>query len=130
MVAGIFLFLPNIFISESGGEKMEVRWKAWLVYEGEAVGGSGLCALLQAIRQYGSLNQAAQKLGISYRQAWGRLRQAEATLQRELVYKQTGGEHGGGMSLTADGEQLLRFFQEMTAEIEAVVGRWQQRKPF
>lgn len=109
---------------------MEVRWKAWLVYEGEAVGGSGLCALLQAIQQYGSLNQAAQKLGISYRQAWGRLRQAEANLQRELVYKQTGGEHGGGMSLTADGEQLLCFFQEMTAEIEAVVNRWQQRKPF
>ncbi|AVX20081.1 MAG: winged helix-turn-helix domain-containing protein [Bacillota bacterium] len=109
---------------------MEVRWKAWLVYDDKAVGGSGLCALLKAIQQYGSLNQAAQKLGISYRQAWGRLRKAEAVLQRELVYKQTGGENGGGMSLTGDGERLLLFFEQMTAEINAVVSYWQQRKPF
>ncbi|GAW32300.1 winged helix-turn-helix domain-containing protein [Carboxydocella sp. JDF658] len=109
---------------------MDIRWKAWLVFQEKAVGGSGLINLLKAIQHYGSLNQAAQNLGISYRQAWGRLRKAEIALQRELVYKQTGGENGGGMILTEDGERLLLFFEQLTAEMEAVIRHWQQRKPF
>ncbi|MBY4895723.1 substrate-binding domain-containing protein [Cupriavidus sp. AU9028] len=60
--------------------------------------------LLQAVRETGSLHAAAAKVGLSYRHAWGIMRDWEAMLGRSVLDM----ERGRGASLTRFGERLLR----------------------
>jgi len=43
----------------------------------------------------GSINQAAAKLGMSYRAAWGKVTATEKRLGIKLLNKHTGGYHSG-----------------------------------
>lgn len=64
--------------------------------------------LLQAIERTGSINSAAQLLGIQYKSAWQKLDQINNLLPYPLVDKRTGGSGGGGSVLTEEGRKLLR----------------------
>jgi molybdate transport system regulatory protein len=55
---------------------MQARFKVWLQEE-KPVFGDGMAKLLGAIDELGSINQAAAKLKMSYRQAWGRIKASE-----------------------------------------------------
>ena len=88
---------------------------AWLTRGDEPVLGPRHLAILEALRELGSLNAAAKHLHISYRDAWGKVHQAEATLGIKLIAARVGGAGGGGSRLSAAGEQLvtrLRAFHE------------------
>lgn len=63
--------------------------------------------LLEAIARQGTLTDGAATLGISYRVAWGKLRNLEAALGARLVERKVGGRHGGSSKLTAAAEQLV-----------------------
>ncbi len=63
--------------------------------------------LLQALEQSGSINSAAQSLGIQYKSAWQKLDQINNLLPYPLVVKRTGGSGGGGSVLTEEGRKLL-----------------------
>ncbi|MEM2866611.1 MAG: LysR family transcriptional regulator, partial [Candidatus Hadarchaeales archaeon] len=67
----------------------EVR--LWLRKGGKAVGGKGKVELLLAIEKEGSLSKAARKLGLSYRHAWGMVRELERELGTELLQRRRGG---------------------------------------
>lgn len=62
-----------------------------------------LFMLLEGVRTSGSLSQAARALGMSYRHAWGMMREKEQKLGAELIVKQ----RGRGATLTAFGARLL-----------------------
>lgn len=64
-------------------------------------------ALLQAIADTGSLQQAARTAGYSYKGAWLLLETAGNLIQAPLLERQTGGRGGGGSRLSPQGEQLL-----------------------
>ena len=75
---------------------------------GADAGGCGgfhnpLIALLQAVRQHGSIAGAAQALGHSYRHVWGELRRWEAEVDRGLIVW----DRGQRAHLTEFGEKLL-----------------------
>ncbi|MBI4798570.1 MAG: LysR family transcriptional regulator, partial [Desulfarculus sp.] len=57
----------------------------WLERDGRVLFGQGRQELLAAIVETGSLAGAAQKLGMSYRAAWGRLKASEERLGLALV---------------------------------------------
>ncbi|MEI7738040.1 MAG: LysR family transcriptional regulator [Betaproteobacteria bacterium] len=63
--------------------------------------------ILQSIRQFGSISQAARQVGVSYKAAW----QAVDTLSNlagvPLLDKLVGGAGGGGARLSLAGENLL-----------------------
>ena len=62
---------------------------------------SVLYQLLMLVRQTGSLHKAAGELKMSYRAAWGKVRQSEDTLGFGLLEK---GRHGrSGAHLTSEG---------------------------
>ncbi|EGP08575.1 molybdopterin binding domain-containing protein [Bradyrhizobiaceae bacterium SG-6C] len=63
-----------------------------------------LFALLEAIRRTRKLTDAAAKVGLHYRQAWGLITSWSDALGQPLVLK----ERGKGTSLTALGESLLQ----------------------
>ncbi len=103
---------------------IEPKFKLWL-NSGTAQGvfGDGKYRLLRAIEQYGSLQQAARALHISYRKAWGDLQKAQDQLGVKLVEKQRGGSTGGGAKLTADGERWLAAYEQFRADIEQEMTR-------
>ena len=69
--------------------------------------GSTAISLLQALERTGSINSAAQALGMQYKSAWQKLDQINNLLPYPLVVKRTGGSGGGGSILTEEGKKLL-----------------------
>lgn len=81
-----------------------------------------LCAILSAVAQHGSLRKATQVLGMSYRYAWGLVRQAEEEIGTPLLVRKVGGPSGGGAQLTQTGEDLLRRHRLLTREAAVIMG--------
>lgn len=62
-----------------------------------------LFGILSAIREEGSIAQAAERLGLSYRYVWGFLKKQEEELGQKLL----AGTQGSGARLSEFGERLL-----------------------
>jgi molybdate transport system regulatory protein len=94
--------------------RLEPRVKLFLSGETiEGAFGGGKWHLLTVVREEGSLQRAARRLGRSYRKAWGDIKRAEEGLGRVLVTRSRGGSHGGGATvLTPFGEKLLAAWDE------------------
>ena len=67
--------------------------------------------LLRRTSENNSLTEAAKLLGISYRNAWGRIRKIESTFGKRILQTTSGGVSGGGSVLTPDGALLLKDFR-------------------
>ncbi len=94
-----------------------LRSKVWLEKEGIKVFGDGPCDILRRIERTGSLRQAALEINMSYSQAWGLLSTLERRLGFPLLYKQAGGEGGGGSVLTREGRELTNSFTAFRQEM-------------
>ncbi len=100
---------------------MEIRSKLWIEVEGKPVFGRGRRFLLEAIDKYGSINQAAKEINISYRKAWGYIAAMENRLGIKLVERQTGGRNGGGAVLTENARRFLRKYEALEKGIQELV---------
>lgn len=100
-------------------KKLRARFKLWLSAKDiEGVFGDGKWRLLKAIETEGSLSAASQKLGISYRKAWGDLKKAQEALNITLIDKQRGGRLGGKTSLTAKGKKWVEAYTKFRSDIK------------
>lgn len=98
------------------------RIKVWLSSEdAEGVFGDGKWRLLSAVDRLGSLKAAAEKMGMSYRKAWGDLKKAEEHLGYRLIVKQRGGAEGGRTTLTEEGRKWVSCYRDFRKRIEEVV---------
>ncbi len=104
------------FISRA---EISVRSKIWFEVGDERVFGFGLARLLENIEQLGSLSEAAGAMKISYRCAWGLIKDAEKNLGKQLISAQPGGAGGGRSTLTDDGRRLLAIFTTASREVAA-----------
>ena len=68
--------------------------------------------LLRRLAESRSLTQAAKQAGVSYRNAWERVRTMEGKLGRRLVETKVGGKTGGGATLTEEGGRLVKEFRK------------------
>ncbi|MDR2504050.1 MAG: LysR family transcriptional regulator [Deltaproteobacteria bacterium] len=93
-----------------------MRINLWLEAEGGILLGRGRHTLLEKIDALGSLKQAAQELGMSYRAAWGKLKQTEEALGAPLIEKH--GSNRSGYRLTPLGREMLRHYREWLNEVE------------
>lgn len=101
--------------------KMEIKSKLWIEVDGKPVFGRGRRFLLEAIDKYGSINQAAKDINISYRKAWGYIEAMEGRLGFRLIDRRTGGRNGGGATLTEDAREFLRKFAALEKGIREIV---------
>jgi len=90
--------------------------KLWLEVDGEVVFGSGRVALFQAIEETGSIKQASEKISMSYRAAWGKIKATEDRLGTKLVKRQAGGRNSGA-ELTPKGRELLMIYRKYRQDI-------------
>jgi len=72
------------------------------------------------IEREGSLNRAAKKLRMSYRHAWGIVRELERELGFKIVRAIRGGERGGGTQLTERGRALTREYKLMSDALDEI----------
>ncbi|MGD0146442.1 MAG: TOBE domain-containing protein [Nitrososphaerales archaeon] len=69
--------------------------------------------LLRRISETNSLTEAARVLGISYRNAWDRIKRLESRSGKKILESKAGGATGGSSRLTPDGMTLFREFRSV-----------------
>ena len=94
--------------------------------DGARIGGERI-ALLQAIRDEGSIMAGARKLGLSYKAAWDAVQALNNLFDRPLILAQAGGKAGGASAITPAGEALIVAFHEVEAELAEVAERLRAR---
>ena len=82
--------------------------------------GPGKVALLEGIRDTGSLRQAARARGMSYRRAWLLLDELNHSFTAPATTATVGGAGGGGAQLTAFGEALIHAYRSLERDIESL----------
>jgi molybdate transport system regulatory protein len=85
--------------------------------------GPGKIDLLEAIRESGSLSQAARDLGMSYRYAWLLVHSLNGAFRKPVTVSTMGGKNGGGVLLTTFGESLVKSYRALEREIADVAAR-------
>jgi len=85
--------------------------------------GPGKIDLLEAIRDSGSLSQAARDLGMSYRRAWLLINSFKAAFREPVTVATTGGKGGGGVALTKFGEELVECYRALEREFAVLAAR-------
>jgi molybdate transport system regulatory protein len=74
--------------------------------------------LLTEIQKEQSIVAASRNMGISYRKAWGLLREIEHVLGFQLVGKHRGGKAGGKTDLTQEGIELTEAFSNLKRNLD------------
>lgn len=96
-----------------------LRYDMWLetIKNERILDGEGFDLLLD-IDRTGSLTASSRNLGMSYRKAWGKLRDVEQYLGFRLVDKRRGGAAGGRTVLSNEGRELVRAYNNLRYETD------------
>jgi molybdate transport system regulatory protein len=97
----------------------------------------GRSLLLELIDARCSLMKAAQELEMSYRNAWGYLRDLEEAAGFKFVERVPGGGPESGMRLTKAGKRFLERYRKFRGgleeaakrQFERAFGAWARRQP-
>jgi molybdate transport system regulatory protein len=92
--------------------------------------GPGKIALLESVRDTGSISAAARAMDMDYKRAWTLIDSLNRAFDQPLVQRSTGGAGGGGASLTAFGAQVLeryRRIEQATAKLGSADLRFIER---
>jgi len=99
---------------------MEIRAKFWIQNKGEVVVGGGKTALLLAVDRLGSIQQAADEFGMSYRHAWGAIKKIEQRAGFKIVETRLG-RRNGGAQLTSKGKTFVKMTDSLLKDLQAMV---------
>src|SRR2546425_7200909 len=91
-----------------------------IVFESGARIGPGKAALLESIRDTGSISAAARNMGMSYKRAWVLLDSINQAFTQPVVSAAPGGAGGGGATLTRFGADVLERYHRIHERAEAV----------
>jgi molybdate transport system regulatory protein len=98
------------------------RLKLTIVLASGARMGPGKAALLESVRDTGSIAAAARAMGMDYKRAWLLIDSLNRAFDTQVVERTAGGPGGGGATLTLFGEELLaryRRLEQAAAELAA-----------
>lgn len=93
------------------------RLKLTLVLDSGARIGPGKAALIESVRDTGSISAAARAMGMDYKRAWLLVDSLNRAFDAPVVERATGGPGGGGASLTPLGEDLLARYRRLEAAV-------------
>jgi len=102
---------------------MEPKLKIWVAFDQKTKFGDGRARLLELIDQLGSINKAVSRFGMSYRTAWGYIRELESAAGFQFLERRPGGGAQGGARLTKDGQRFLRCYWDFRKGLDSVVIR-------
>lgn len=102
---------------------MEPKLRVWVTFGRHLKFGDGRARLLELIDTHGSLRQAAADLDMSYRNAWGYLRDLEAAAGFAFVERAPGGAPRRGMRLTPAAHEFLACYRTFQRALDAAAVR-------
>lgn len=79
--------------------------------------GPGIEQILRLVDETGSLQMAADQMGMSYSKAWKIIRRAERELGFRLMDRRVGGAGGGSSRLTEKGMEFLNRYTGFRREL-------------
>lgn len=89
---------------------LRCRGRVWIEKDGETYLGFGRMVLLEKIKEFGSISQAAKSMAMSYKHAWDLVDSMNRQAGELLVSTSKGGKGGGGAYLTEAGETAVKKF--------------------
>jgi molybdate transport system regulatory protein len=84
--------------------------------------GPGRADLMELIAETGSISEAAKRMGMSYKRAWGLVQVLNEGFGAPLVEASRGGT-AQGASLTAAGREVLERYRGMQEATRKAIGR-------
>lgn len=102
---------------------MEPKLRVWIVFGKRLKFGDGRAKLLEAIEARGSLQQAAAEFDMSYRNAWGYLRELETAAGFKFLERAPSGGASRGMRLTPAAREFLKRYRAFQRSVEAAAPR-------
>lgn len=100
---------------------LRVRSKLWVELDGKLVMSDYRLRILEIVAETGSLAKAASEMKLSYRRAWGKVKEMEENLGRPLVESAVGGAGGGHTTLTPEGQRLVAAYQRFRSRVGQAV---------
>ncbi|MBS0203395.1 MAG: LysR family transcriptional regulator [Planctomycetes bacterium] len=97
------------------------RVKVWLESNGDSVLCRGLCDMLRAVEETGSIKSAASRIGRSYRFVWSRIKEAEEAFGATLVETRVGGREANRSGLSPLAQDLLKDFDSLCQQVYQLV---------
>ncbi|MGD0282071.1 MAG: ModE family transcriptional regulator [Dissulfurispiraceae bacterium] len=85
--------------------------------------GYGRIALLERIREYGSITKAAKSLEMPYRKAWFLIDSMNRQVPEPYVVTSAGGRKGGGTLITPEGEKAIAVFWKIHLKLQKFLKR-------
>ena len=103
-------------------KRLGVKAKFWLTLGPRTLFGDGKADLLEAVDRLGSLRSAARSMEMSYRHAWGLLRELDEAAGIRFL------EHSGrgsrtSLRLTTDGRRFIDAYRRFRAPLDELVER-------
>ncbi|MBI4011010.1 MAG: LysR family transcriptional regulator [Candidatus Rokubacteria bacterium] len=99
------------------------KLKVWVVLDDRIKFGDGRADLLNRIQKLGSIKKAVAGMGMSYRNAWGYLRELERAAGFKFLERHPGGGARGGTRLTKEGQAFLTRYRQFRRGLDAVARR-------
>jgi molybdate transport system regulatory protein len=95
------------------GFTIKVNGSLWLESDGMHFFGPGPVELLERIAKTGSISEAAKEMKMSYKKAWEMVNRLNTQTKNPVVIPRTGGEKGGGSTITDEAKELIGYHYEM-----------------
>ncbi|MBS1597550.1 MAG: LysR family transcriptional regulator [Bacteroidetes bacterium] len=108
--------IKNIF---KKGLNISISGSLWIESGTERFLGPGPVELLERISKTGSINQAAKQMGMSYQKAWRIVNTLNTQTAKPVVIVQTGGEKGGGSTISDEAKQLIKYHGQLRERFTA-----------
>jgi molybdate transport system regulatory protein len=102
---------------------MKPKLRVWVTFSDTVKFGQGRAALLRLIDELGSIRQAVEQFEMSYRNAWGYLRELERAAGFRLLERQRGGGRAAGARLTPEGREFLDRYDRFERDLESSMAR-------
>lgn len=122
---GHFVTLFQLYMQTQFKTKLSdihLHYKIWMSDHLETgIMGDGKWQMLKLIEEKGSLKAACDELGYTYRRTWGNIQKIEKFFGFPLLEKYRGGADGGRMTLTSEGRQLVKAFDEFHATVDQTI---------
>jgi molybdate transport system regulatory protein len=84
--------------------------------------GQGKAALLESVRDTGSISGAARAMDMDYKRAWTLIDSLNRAFDEPLVLRTTGGAGGGGATLTSFGAEVLERYRRLEQTAAKLAG--------
>jgi len=97
--------------------------------DGRPLVGKGRARLLELVDSTGSLTEAARAMGMSYRNAWGVLREVSSAAGGPVVVSRRGGRRGGATRLSPLGRGLLEEYRRACSVLEEEAAHGARARP-